>query len=80
MVKGYLDSWGYQVTEAQDGEQALEKLSQETFDLMICDVMMPNKNGWEVLSEVKKNPKTQDLPVIMLTDLHVQRLGHDAGL
>ncbi|MEW6184669.1 MAG: response regulator [Thermodesulfobacteriota bacterium] len=69
MLKGLLDNWGHQVIEAQDGEQALEKLQIEAFDLLICDVVMPNKTGWEVLNEVKRNPKTQDIPVIMLTSM-----------
>jgi CheY-like chemotaxis protein len=69
MLKGLLDSWDHQVVEAQDGEQALEKLRKEAFDLLICDVVMPNKTGWEVLNEVKKNPNTKDIPVIMLTSM-----------
>jgi CheY-like chemotaxis protein len=40
---------GYAVKEAEDGEQALEKLGEDDFDLIICDILMPNKNGWEVL-------------------------------
>jgi CheY-like chemotaxis protein len=67
VLRTHLLSWGHQVTEAQDGVQALEQLQNDDFDLVICDVIMPNKNGWEVLAEVKKNPKTQDIPVIMLT-------------
>ena len=69
MIRTHLDSWGHQVKEAQDGVEALKQLQNEDFDLVICDVVMPNKNGWEVLSEVKKNPRTQDLPVIMLTSM-----------
>jgi|YelNatPaOPRAMG01_1025707.scaffolds.fasta_scaffold70687_2 CheY-like chemotaxis protein len=69
MLKNYLGSWGHEVREAADGVEALEKLGEEDFDLLICDVVMPNKNGWEVLSEVKKNPKTQEMPVIMLTSM-----------
>ncbi len=69
MLRTHLDSWGHQVEEAQDGAQALEQLQNKDFDLLICDVVMPNKNGWEVLSEVKKNPRTQDMPVIMLTSM-----------
>jgi DNA-binding response OmpR family regulator len=69
MLRTHLDSWGHQVDEAQDGAQALEQLQNKDFDLLICDVVMPNKNGWEVLSDVKKNPKTQDMPVIMLTSM-----------
>jgi two-component system alkaline phosphatase synthesis response regulator PhoP/two-component system response regulator VicR len=59
--------WGYEVEEAADGVQALEQLGNEKYDLLISDVLMPNKNGWEVLKSVKSNPKTKDIPVIMLT-------------
>jgi CheY-like chemotaxis protein len=58
---------GYEVKEAADGEQALEKLGKDDFDLLICDILMPNKNGWEVLREVKLNPRMKDIPVIVLT-------------
>jgi len=62
-----LVKWGYEVREAVDGAQALEELSKNDYDLLICDVMMPNKSGWEVLKEVKSNPKMKDMPVIVLT-------------
>ena len=63
----YLTNWGYEVKEAVDGEQALEELENDNFDLVICDIIMPNKDGWQVLKEVKSNPKTKDIPVIVLT-------------
>ncbi len=63
----HLVKCGYDVIEAVDGEEALEQLGKEDFDLLICDIMMPNKDGWEVLKEVKTNPKTKDMPVIVLT-------------
>jgi DNA-binding response OmpR family regulator len=66
-VKINLVKWGYEVEEAADGVQALEQLGNEKYDLLISDVLMPNKNGWEVLKSVKSNPKTRDIPVIMLT-------------
>ena len=59
--------WGYEVKEAMDGLQALEQLGNDNYDLLICDILMPNKNGWEVLKEVRSNPKTKDIPVIVLT-------------
>jgi CheY-like chemotaxis protein len=62
-----LTKWGHEVREAADGVQALEHLSKDKFDLLICDIMMPNKNGWEVVKEVKSNPETKDMPVIVLT-------------
>jgi two-component system alkaline phosphatase synthesis response regulator PhoP/two-component system response regulator VicR len=63
----YLTKWGYEVKEASDGEQVLEQLSCEDFDFLILDILMPNKDGWQVLKEVKSNPKTKDIPVIVLT-------------
>ena len=63
----HLVKWGYDVIEAVDGAEALEQLGKEDFDLLICDILMPNKDGWEVLKEVKTNPKTKDMPVIVLT-------------
>jgi two-component system alkaline phosphatase synthesis response regulator PhoP len=59
--------WGYEVKEAMDGVQALEQLGKDTYDLLISDVLMPNKNGWELLKAIRSNPKTRDLPVILLT-------------
>jgi CheY-like chemotaxis protein len=63
----HLDKLGYEVKEAADGEQAIEQLGEDDFDLLICDIMMPKKDGWEVIKEVKSNPKTKNLPVIVLT-------------
>ena len=58
---------GYEVKEAADGEQALEKLGKDDFDLLICDILMPKKNGWEVMREVRSNPIMKDIPIIVLT-------------
>ncbi len=63
----HLVKLGYGVTEAADGEQAIEQLGKDDFDLIICDIMMPKKNGWEVIKEVKSNPKTNHIPLIALT-------------
>ena len=63
----HLVKLGYEVTEATDGEQAIEQLGKDDFDLLICDIMMPKKDGWEVMKEAKSNPKTKNLPVIVLT-------------
>src|SRR3989304_1898752 len=63
----HLDKLGYEVREAADGEQALQELEKDDFDLLICDILMPKKDGWEVVKEVKSNPKTKHLPVIFLT-------------
>ena len=66
-IRTHLVNWGYEVNEAEDGNQALEKIGNDNFDLVICDVIMPQKDGWEVLKEVKSDPKTKDIPFILLT-------------
>jgi len=66
-LKIHLSKWGYDVKEAPDGAEALKQLGKEDFDLLICDILMPNKTGWEVMKEMRSDPKTKDIPVIVLT-------------
>jgi CheY-like chemotaxis protein len=63
----HLSKLGYEVKEASDGEQAIEQIGKDSFDLLICDILMPKKDGWAVIKEVKSDPKTKDIPVIILT-------------
>ncbi len=51
-----LELRGYQVTEAEDGEQAMEVLQTQTFNLLILDLQMPHLNGVDVLRRVRKMP------------------------
>lgn len=67
LVQVNLERQGHQVTVAYDGEEALQKVAQERPDLIVCDVMMPRKDGFQVLTELKANPLTASIPVIMLT-------------
>jgi len=67
LLRIHLVKWGYEVREAMDGAQALDQIGKDDFDLLICDILMPKLDGWEVLKEVKSNPKTRNMPVIILT-------------
>src|ERR1041384_518089 len=58
---------GYQVVTAFDGREALTKVESEKPDLVVLDVMMPYMDGFEVLRNLKANPVTAEIPVIMLT-------------
>ncbi len=58
---------GFEVSEAENGEEALEKIRAEMPGLVLLDVMMPKKNGYEVLSELKSDEKLKSIHVIMLT-------------
>ncbi|HAN74970.1 MAG TPA: response regulator [Planktothrix sp. UBA8407] len=57
---------GIDVISAEDGVQALEKIEQVTqLDLVVLDIVMPNMNGYDLCRHIRKNPKTQNLPVVM---------------
>jgi DNA-binding response OmpR family regulator len=60
-----LESEGYQVTAAPDGEQALNLFGETTFDIILLDIMMPGKSGYDVCREIRS--KNQEIPIIMLT-------------
>jgi DNA-binding response OmpR family regulator len=58
---------GYEVLEAVDGEQTLAMVRQHYPDVIILDVMMPGKNGWEVAKEIRHDPRFKDIGIVMLT-------------
>lgn len=58
---------GYDVSSAENGEDAMIKIRQSKPSLVFLDVMMPKKNGYEVCQEVKKDSGLRDIRVIMLT-------------
>jgi DNA-binding response OmpR family regulator len=60
-----LETEGYGVVSAANGEQALKLFSQQKFDMVILDIMMPKKNGYDVCKEIRT--KNQDIPIILLT-------------
>jgi len=64
-----LESEGFNVVQAGDGAQGLNTAIQELPDIILLDVIMPVKDGFEMLEDVKLNPKTKDIPVIVLSNL-----------
>ena len=62
-----LEAAGYQVSQAESGMAALEILSQQNFELVILDIMMPEMDGWEVCRQIKSRQQTKELPVLILT-------------
>ncbi|MBK6940178.1 MAG: response regulator [Planctomycetes bacterium] len=58
---------GYEVDEAKNGDEALDAIRATRPHLVLLDVMMPKKNGYEVLSEVKSDPELRSTYIIMLT-------------
>jgi len=67
MIERQLKKEGHKTKICFDGEQALTELKRNEFDTILLDVLMPKKNGYEVLMEMKKNLKLKDIPVIMVS-------------
>ena len=62
-----LESEGYTVGVAQGGRQALDMLESELFDLIILDILMPEVDGFTVLSQVKATPALREIPVVVIS-------------
>ena len=58
---------GYHIKGATTGEAALKKIQSESFDLIVLDLMLPGIDGLEVTKSLKNNPKTRNIPIVMLT-------------
>lgn len=69
LEQNILQSMGYKVTIAVDGKKAWDIIQQQTFDLIVTDVEMPNMDGFELASKVKSDEKYRDTPVIIVTSL-----------
>ncbi|HTJ47527.1 MAG TPA: response regulator [Kofleriaceae bacterium] len=67
MLSLRLGKRGYRVLTAIDGNEALDHAKKQHPDLVILDVMMPGKNGWEVARAIRTDPTTEKIKVVMLT-------------
>lgn len=56
-----------EIEEAKGGQEALDRLKAETFDLVVLDLMMPEVDGMQVLKTLRAHPRTENLPVIIVT-------------
>ena len=67
LVQINLEKAGYEVVTGSNGREAIEKVRSEKPELVVMDVMMPEMDGFEALKQLKADPETADIPVIMLT-------------
>jgi len=63
-----LSQVGYEVKTAFNGQEGLEILEQEKPDLVLIDIVMPKKDGFETISEVKGDPTLKDIPIIIISN------------
>ncbi|NCC45860.1 MAG: hybrid sensor histidine kinase/response regulator [Bacteroidia bacterium] len=82
MLRNIVENAGYEVITAVDGRDAYNKVKSEQFDVVVSDIEMPNMNGFELTRNIKENPATEEIPVILVTALESQsdmKKGMDAG-
>ena len=70
LLRVILTASGFDVVEAYDGEEALEKAKSENPDLILLDIMMPKLTGYEVCQKLRANGTTKSIPIVMITALH----------
>jgi CheY-like chemotaxis protein len=70
LLQAYLEDFECQTIPAVDGLQALDIIADNAPDLILLDVMMPKMSGFEVCKRLKNDPKTSDIPIIMVTALN----------
>ena len=69
MTRIMLESSGFEVITASDGEKALEVVEEKTIDLILLDAVMPGIHGLDVCRTLKRNPKTKAIPIIIFSAL-----------
>jgi len=79
MLRRSLAKEGFRVEVASGGEEGLRMVPHLRPDAITLDVMMPGMDGWAVLSALKANPQTADIPVVMLTIVDNQNMGYSLG-
>jgi len=67
VVRGELEEEGYRVVEAVDGHAAVRQCLEEPPDVVLLDIEMPGLDGYQVIAELKKDPRLEDVPVVFLT-------------
>jgi DNA-binding NarL/FixJ family response regulator len=67
LVRDYLEFRGYEVLTADNGKEALDVLAQNLPDMIVCDIMMPEMDGYALIENIRKNPRTSWIPVLFLS-------------
>ena len=82
MLYATLSSLGYRVVQAADGQLGLETLEREQPDVIITDINMPKMDGYEVIRQLRKNPRHKTTPILVLTtesDADKRNIARSAG-
>lgn len=73
LIKTFFINNSYNLISATSGEEAINIINQDPPDLILLDIIMPGMDGFEVCDILKKNPKTRNIPIVMVTGMHDQK-------
>jgi PAS domain S-box-containing protein len=79
ILQSYLSEAGYEIETAANGIEALEKAKQWKPDVITLDILLPVKDGWQVLRELKQHPLCKNIPVIIISMLDERNVGFGLG-
>src|SRR4030042_7117669 len=65
----FLRTDGFEVFSAVDGEEGIKLAREKSPNIVLLDIILPKKNGYEVIAELKKEPTTKNIPIVLLTNL-----------
>jgi len=70
LLDAYLAEEGYEILMSTDGQETVDVINAQQPDLILLDIMMPKMSGYEVCEQIKANPETRDIPILMVTALN----------
>jgi PAS domain S-box-containing protein len=79
LIQLYLEEAGYRTEIARDGAEGIEKAKQLKPSIITLDMIMPIKDGWQVLKELKRHPICKDIPIIIISITDEKKLGFSMG-
>ena len=79
LLRMHIESAGYRVEIARDGMEALEKAKRLLPNVITLDLLLPVKDGWAVMQELKKHPLCKSIPVIIVSIIDEKNLGFSLG-
>ena len=79
LYQRYLERQGYQVVGVTDSRQAVEQAIRTQPDVITIDILMPNKDGWSVIQELRQNEQTRQIPVVVCSIISDQGKGFSLG-
>ena len=80
LMESMLCGYGYEVVAAHNGIEALQKLEDQQFDMIISDILMPKMDGFQLCREVKKNDKLKQIPFVFYTATYIDKKDEDLAL